>query len=75
MKPNFDSRAEFDRWYSDEWKYPQSVERTNSGSYKLMAAHLAWTAWNEALTRFTAWIPFDSDYQDEAIENGVGSGA
>jgi hypothetical protein len=44
-------RAAFEHWFSDEGKYPKSVERgKDSPTYKLMAAHLSWTAWQARAT-------------------------
>lgn len=37
-------RSAFEHWYSDEWKYPQAVERSGA-EYKLMNTQLSWTAW------------------------------
>jgi hypothetical protein len=75
MKTDFDVRAEFERWFSDEWGNAPSVEREKNGCYKLMLTESSWIAWLEAVERFVAWVPTEEDHQDEAIAAGVWSGA
>ena len=41
-------RIAFEKWYSDDWKTPKSVERDGNGGYKYMGAHSAWAAWEAA---------------------------
>jgi hypothetical protein len=41
---NENERKAFEAWYSDEGLFPRSIER-NGGSYILMQAQQAWTAW------------------------------
>ena len=55
-KPDFDVRAEFERWYSDEWGSAPSVEREKNGCYKLMLTESSWIAWREAVERFVNWV-------------------
>ena len=44
-----ESRRLFENWMSDGGKFPKAIERSGDGSYKLMQAHSAWTAWSAAL--------------------------
>ena len=38
-------RKEFEAWFSDEGKFPRSVEKRVDGAYVLMTAHSAWSVW------------------------------
>jgi hypothetical protein len=45
---DFDAEAErpfFEAKYSDNGASPKAIERDQSGNYKLMQAHLAWSWW------------------------------
>lgn len=42
------TRPAFERFYSDDGNWPKSVERKESGSYKLTGCYLAWIAWKAA---------------------------
>ncbi len=47
--PPVADRAAFDAWYSEGGKYPRSVERSSDGTYKLVAANVAWNIWPSAI--------------------------
>lgn len=40
-----DSRAEFEKWFSDDGRFPRAVERGADGEYKLMYVRSAWKTW------------------------------
>lgn len=40
-----DERAAFEKWMSDDGKWPQAVERSANGGYKLLQAANAWNVW------------------------------
>lgn len=41
-------REAFEYWFSDQGKYPKSIEKGINGNYKLMAAYSAWATWQAA---------------------------
>lgn len=42
-------RNAFEQWFSVDWKYPESIEKTDDGRYKNAQAHITWEAWQAAL--------------------------
>lgn len=46
-EPVMSQRARFERWFSDQGKWPQAVERSGEG-YRLMQAQDAWRTWQAA---------------------------
>lgn len=49
-------RERFERWFSDQGKWPQSVERSGEG-YKLMQAQSAWETWKVACPEGWLMVP------------------
>lgn len=39
------ARKEFERWFSEDGKWPSAVERNANGNYQLCSAHSAWISW------------------------------
>lgn len=52
---NDKTREDFEAWASDDWQWPQCVERTGD-AYKLMQTKLKWEAWKEATQQSAARI-------------------
>lgn len=44
VRPVDPERAAFERWFGEDGRWPQAIERSGNG-YKLMGAHSAWVAW------------------------------
>lgn len=42
-------RLEFERYMSDDWKWPNAIERKFDGSYIVMNTAQAWLVWIEAV--------------------------
>ncbi|MGE6580355.1 hypothetical protein ACQKD0_04890 [Vreelandella aquamarina] len=51
-------RERFERWFSDQGKWPQSVERSGEG-YRLMQANDAWLTWQAACPENWQAVPID----------------
>lgn len=41
-------REAFEAWASDDGAWPKAVEKSPSGSYRLMSTHSSWIAWQSA---------------------------
>lgn len=48
----FDVRVEFERYMTDDWKWPNAVERKFDGSYIMMNTTQAWIVWQEAVKAY-----------------------
>lgn len=66
-------RESFDAWFSDDWQYPNAVERDAVG-YKLAQTQNAWTAWQAAWQAAIAalqreqWIPVSERLPPECVD-------
>jgi len=49
-----DNREAFEAWFSDDGKWPASIERTKDGSYKYAVANNQWKVWQAALAHSAA---------------------
>lgn len=57
VRPAEPERAAFERWVTDDGKWPQAALRTVGGGYSLMIAHTQWTAWRAgSLAERERWI-------------------
>jgi len=48
VRPAEPEREAFERWVTDDGKWPQAALRTVGGGYSRMIAHTQWTAWRAA---------------------------
>jgi len=39
------TRQDFEQWYSDEGKNPETIVRSKIGEYQFMSAQASWIAW------------------------------
>ncbi|HAO02982.1 MAG TPA: hypothetical protein DCQ42_15015 [Halomonas sp.] len=59
-------RERFERWFSDQGKWPQSVERSGEG-YRLMQAQSAWETWKIACPE--GWQAVPVEPTDEMLDS------
>lgn len=51
MSDDIETRAAFEKWYSDNWEWSKTVERDGRGGYRYAGAATAWPIWKAASER------------------------
>ena len=51
MRDDIETRASFEKWYSDNWEWSKTVERDGRGEYRYAGAAAAWPVWKAASER------------------------
>lgn len=51
MRDDIETRAAFEKWYSDNWEWSKTVERDGRGGYRYAGAATAWPIWKAASER------------------------
>lgn len=57
-EPVMSQRERFERWASDEGKWPNAIERSGKG-YRLMQTQASWVAWQAACPEGWQAVPVE----------------
>ena len=58
-------REEFEEFASDQYEWPQAIEKNADGEYKLMTTYQAWITWQASRASLCVELPPSLDMPDE----------
>lgn len=64
-------REEFEDFASDQYEWPQAIEKNADGEYKLMTTYQAWITWQASRAALCVELPVIHRDGDEGYNNAI----
>ena len=64
-------REEFEDFASDQYEWPQAIEKNADGEYKFMTTYQAWITWQASRAALCVELPHFEQYDDDMVSGAA----